>query len=277
MSTDLPDPSRDHGASAPGSGTGGGPVGDAPGSAADGGGAGRGLEPSLAEAARDYRFLLDRGYPERSSGELVGNRRRLEAEGRQMLFRGVASSADSARRRSRLASPAAGALILLDVYNVAFTLVHYFLGKACFLCSDGLVRDAGANYGRVPREELLHRAFGEIASYLGPRGLRVEAFLDAPVSRSGEHAAALRAAFAAAHLESLVELAASADGAIAARLGALAETPAAAHGPVRVLVASSDSVLVDRAPAAWDLGRELLESRHAAFFPDFGALLDAGK
>ena len=250
--------------------------GSDPGSAPDGGGARRGFQPSLAEAARDYRFLLDRGYPEKSSGQLVGNRRRLDADQRLMLFRGVASSDDSARRRARLARPKRGDLVLLDAYNVAFTLVHYFLGKVCFLCSDGLLRDVGANYGRVPREELLRRAFAELASYLGPQGLRVEAFLDAPLSRSGEHAAALREAFAALGQEARVELAASADGAIVSRLGTLAEASSTATGRARAFVASSDSVLVDRAPEAWDLGRELLEQRHAAIFPDFGALLDAG-
>ena len=223
------------------------------------------FRPALADAARDYRLLLDRGYPEKASGGLVGNRHRLDADERLMLFRGVASKVDSARRRGRLGEPRGGELVLLDAYNVAFTLVHYFLGKPCFLCSDGFLRDAGANYGRVSRDDLLGRAFGELAEFLRFRGLTLEAFLDAPVSRSGDHAATLRGVLAAADVSAEVRLERSADGAIVARVDALSRP---------VLVAGSDSILVDRSPAAWDLARDLLETKYRADFPDFAVALD---
>lgn len=255
--------------------------------------------PAMIEAARDYRFLLDRGYPERSSLALVGNRHRLDADERLMLFRGVASRFDSERRRLRAASPEAGDLVLLDAYNVVFTIVHYYIGKPCFLSSDGFLRDAGANYGRVPREELLLRVFGELADFLATKDLPVEAFFDAPVSRSGEHAAALRSAFATARLRSVVGVASSADGAIIARIEALlgprqkgssaaseeglaageeSSAPSEAgseYRPRGVFVASSDSVLVDGAPKAWDLAREFLEARHGARFPAFSTSLSS--
>ena len=239
---------------------------------------------ALIEAAHDYRYLLDRGYPESSSIALVGNRHRLEADGRLMLFRGVASRADSERRRGHLAPPRAGDLVLLDAYNVVLTIVHYYLGKPCFLSSDGCLRDAGANYGRVSHGELLLRVFAELAGFLSPRNLVLEAFFDAPVSRSGEHAAALRAAFSSAHCLAEVGAAASADGAIGARIEfilgprkdidqeARTRDPSGSHR--RLFVASSDSVLVDRAPWAWDLAREFLEERHAATFGNFAAILD---
>ena len=239
---------------------------------------------ALAEAARDYRYLLDRGYPEPSSIALVGNRHRLDAEERLMLFRGLASISDSERRRLRAASPREGDLVLLDAYNVVFTIVHYYLGKPCFLSSDGYLRDVGANYGRVPHEELLRRVFGELAAFLAPRGLSIEAFFDAPVSRSGEHAAALREAFTVAGIPAEVRVGASADGAIGARIesflgarrpdGPIEGEVGSAGRPRGLLVASSDSVLVDRAPAAWDLARGFLESRHGAVFPDFRPILD---
>ncbi|HUX42404.1 MAG TPA: DUF434 domain-containing protein [Rectinemataceae bacterium] len=240
--------------------------------------------PALIEAARDYRYLLDRGYPEPSSLALVGNRHRLDAEERLMLFRGVASRADSERRRRRAASPEAGDLVLLDAYNVVFTIVHYYIGKPCFLSSDGCLRDVGANYGRVAHEELLLRVFSELAAFLGPRSLSIEAFFDAPVSRSGEHAGALREAFSVARIPADVRAEASADGAIVARIDSLLGTRPGAGSAAGeagkagagslLLVASSDSVLVDRAPLAWDLAREFLEARHGALFPDFGAVLD---
>ena len=201
-----------------------------------------------------------------------------------MLFRGVASRSDSERRKRRLATPGEGSLVLLDAYNVIFTIVHYYLGKPCFLSSDGCLRDVGANYGRVAHEELLRRVLAELAAFLAPRGLSIEAFFDAPVSRSGEHARALREAFSIGGIAIEVRVEASADGAIRARIESLhglriGSDPAAVEAASRrsdggLFVASSDSVLVDRAPLAWDLARAFLKERHGAAFPDFASILD---
>jgi hypothetical protein len=120
----------------------------------------------------------------------------------------------------------------------------------------------------VPREELLSRAFGELARTAREAGAAaVEAWLDAPVSRSAAHAAGLRAALGAAGLPYRVELARSADGAILARLR---EKPGSGEG--EPLVASSDSAIAEKAPAVYDLARRLLETRYGAAFPDLGAL-----
>lgn len=230
-------------------------------------------------AVPEYRWLLDRGYPSGATIRLVGDRRRLAAEERLVLFRGVASAADSESRRARIAGNAAGRILLLDAYNAAFTVVHYLVGKPCFLSTDGLLRDAGANYGRVPREELLARAFDELALAAKELGASaVEAWLDAPVSRSAGHAARLEAAFEGAGVPARVLLARSADGAILARLGELLAGGEAAGGEAGApLVASSDSAIADRAPAVFDLARRVLEGRFGAAFLDLGALAEGSR
>ncbi|MBL8966606.1 MAG: DUF434 domain-containing protein [Spirochaetaceae bacterium] len=251
---------------------------------------------AFAEAVRDYRWLLDRGYPDKASLKLVGDRRRLEAAERLVLFRGVASAEASRRRVARLVAGAAGRLVLLDGYNVAFTVLHYLVGKPCFVGTDGLLRDAGANYGRVPREGLLERAFAELGEALAAEGVAaVEAWLDAPVSGSAGHAAVLAKALEGKGFASRVALARSADGAILARLeelgmrsarnrpaenragegagdGAGASREAAADPGWAPLVASSDSAVADRSPAVFDLARRLLERRYGAAFRDLGEL-----
>ena len=224
------------------------------------------LSRELEEASRDYRHLLDRGYPAKSTLALVGNRWRLDAEERVVLFRGMSSTAESASRAARMGRPEPGDLLLVDLYNVAFTIVHYLIGKPCFISSDGFLRDAGANYGRVEHDAELARSFDLIARTLFafPFG-RIEAYLDAPVSRSGEHAAAFRAALSLAaasaprgEADCDVEAVRSADGAIISRLGTL---PAG-----QVLVASSDSAIIDRAPRVFDLARHILSSRFPSVF-----------
>jgi len=226
----------------------------------------------LEEASRDYRFLLDRGYPPKASLALVGNRWRLDAEERLVLFRGVASTADSLARSAKLQTPGRGEVVLVDLYNVSFTIVHYLIGKPCFVSSDGFLRDAGANYGRIAHDAELLRAFDLIASALiGLSPFKIEAYLDAPVSRSGEHVVAFRGAWdaarkqaeagtadpeavAAENMDCVVEAVHSADGAIAGRLAAWRTDGREAF------VLSSDSAVIDRSAKALDLARQIITS-----------------
>ena len=57
----------------------------------------------ITAAAHDYRWLLDRGYPDQGALKLVGDRYRLSRTGRAVLYRGVFSARDSRRRSGRLA------------------------------------------------------------------------------------------------------------------------------------------------------------------------------
>ncbi len=45
----------------------------------------------LQEAAEDFRYLLNRGYPRKATLELVGNRYGLTFDERHLLHRGVFS------------------------------------------------------------------------------------------------------------------------------------------------------------------------------------------
>ncbi|MGZ3514587.1 MAG: DUF434 domain-containing protein, partial [Thermodesulfobacteriota bacterium] len=55
----------------------------------------------LQKAARDFRFLLNRGYPRKAALELVGNRYGLTSDERHLLHRGVFSDSDSESRRKK--------------------------------------------------------------------------------------------------------------------------------------------------------------------------------
>jgi hypothetical protein len=226
----------------------------------------RSLSDEMVKAIRDYRFFLDRGYPGPSTLELIGNRYRLGKEERLILFRAISSVAASNSRKPKLRHPLPGETLLLDVYNVAFGIIHYLVGKPCFLSTDGLMRDAGASYGRVQKEELLIGAFQEIAETISCHGIAVEAFLDAPVSKSAAHATALSSEFMKKNVKHEIETVASADG----RIRAMLRSEDTDH---RYILASADSALVDEARAVWDLGAELLASRYGAELIDIGFYL----
>lgn len=91
---------------------------------------------------KDYFYLINRGYPEKGSLKLVGDRYKLSKEFRTILYRGVCSSESSANRSRKIINVADSEL-MIDGYNVLFTLLNYRLGRFVFISTDSLCRDAG--------------------------------------------------------------------------------------------------------------------------------------
>ncbi len=135
---------------------------------------GESLQVSLAlgSAAHDYRWLLDRDYPDTQSLRLVGDRYRLSGTERGMLYRGVFSEQDSRRRAARLsgldtqghATPnasdsfnATGTQLTVDGHNVLFTIWNYLSGRPIVLATDGWLRDIGGTRARLPHDERFTR------------------------------------------------------------------------------------------------------------------------
>jgi hypothetical protein len=187
---------------------------------------------------------------------------RLDKKDRNILFRGVLDQASSAAIAARLVTkPSPGFSLAIDGYNVLFTLINYRRGHPLFVSTDGLVRDAGGAYGRIS-----HSAdFGEALQLLVPALVKLQPssttiYLDAPVSGSGGHAAAIRQALSEAGLSCQVQVVQSADPALIYFDGQL--------------VATSDSVIAARAKASiYDLARTVLEWRYGVAFMDMGSYL----
>ena len=168
---------------------------------------------ALLEGARDYRWLLDQGYSDDAALKLVGDRLRLSREERLILFRGVAASAPSRRRRELLAASVRGRELLIDGHNQAFTVMHYLNGRPLFLGSDGLLRDAGASHGHIVDRELFRRALSLLGGAVAEaRPAAVLAYFDAPITGSIGHAALFREDLAARGVEAVCAVEPSADG-----------------------------------------------------------------
>lgn len=196
--------------------------------------------PRLREAAVDMRFLLSRGYPQRSAVTLVGNHRQLAKRQRQALFRSVMASSTAETVQQRTVKQLRDAVLLVDGYNV---LITYEIGQAGGLLlqsDDAFLRDIGELHGSYragPQSAATLVTLCAQATQLGATAVRV--FLDAPMHGSQRLASAVREVGVAA------ETVRSADGAIRQ---ALRETPGA-------VVASSDSALLRDAPRGFDLPR----------------------
>ena len=90
---------------------------------------------TLRLAARDLAYLLDRGYPERASLKLVGDRFGLNAEERELLLRATVPRPKALSRRQKRvkARDLRGVRVSVDGFNVLATLAHALRGLPWFL------------------------------------------------------------------------------------------------------------------------------------------------
>jgi hypothetical protein len=209
----------------------------------------------------DYKYLKERGFSEKASLKLVGDRYRLTRIGRNALFRGVVEESIAAMRSGKIASPEeiAGTPLGIDWYNVLITVESYLKGVLLFVADDGILRDSGSVHGSFRSGPLTQTAISDILEAV--RALspgRVDACLDSPISHSAIMAQELRRRFSS-ELEIPCE----------AVLSQSADFPLKTY---RGVVASSDSVILDAVEKVFDLPRYVLDIRYSFTPPSLYSL-----
>ncbi len=197
----------------------------------------------MAEAAKDYRYLLDRGYPQKAALNLITSRYNLASEERSALMRCVHRSVDAVSTASKLVSPTEvrGASIVVDGYNTFLTILTALEGGPLFLCDDCVVRDVRSSYTKGITVESLVRSLETLTmTLMSLQPSHVLVILDKNVSHSAEHASIIRRALLSRGISSAVELRQRAD------LGVLEHSAK--------VVSSSDYVILTRAWRVFDLG-----------------------
>lgn len=140
----------------------------------------------MRQAAEEYLWILSRGYPQSSALKLVGDKFKLSRDMRQVLYRGVVPAAQAKLRYERIGKIEEGDLVLVDTYNVLFTVNNYLLGKPLFISNDGLLRDAGEMRGRIINKPQFTRSVSLMLEVLQMwPGASYIHYLDEPVSHSG--------------------------------------------------------------------------------------------
>lgn len=144
--------------------------------------------PVLGEAVKDMSHLLTRGYGERSSLELVGNRYKLNSRQRKAVFRMSSSEKDVLVRQTKscLKEDLCDEVVDIDGFNILILLESALSGAYVFKCKDGTYRDISSvhgSYKRVIKTEDAINIVGKVLNEL--RALEINWFLDAPVSNSG--------------------------------------------------------------------------------------------
>ncbi|MCK4748200.1 MAG: DUF434 domain-containing protein [Bacteroidales bacterium] len=143
------------------------------------------ITDELLAAAREYLWMLTRGYPQKGSLKLVGDKFMLSRDMRQVLYRGISAEGRASERIKKIGSVRKGDLVLVDTYNVLFTINNYLLGKPLFISNDGMLRDAGEMRGRIINKPVFTRTVGLLLDVLKEWvGTTFILYLDEPVSYS---------------------------------------------------------------------------------------------
>ena len=203
----------------------------------------------LEDAAKDFRYLLNRGYPRKTALELVGNRYQLSFDERHLLHRGVFSEYDSKSRLEKKipAGRIKNRNLAIDGYNVLITVEAGLCGRPLILADDGFARDISGlsgNFKKTARTEKALKLILDDLKRTKPR--RVLFLFDAPISKSGELAEEVRGRL---NKESLP------GDALAVKV------------PEKILigfpgiVATSDTAIIDQSEKVVDLAGHVLRTR----------------
>ena len=216
---------------------------------------------SFTAACCDYYYLVNHEFPERGALKLVGDRYRLSGDQRTVLYRGISSRKRSEYRNSLLVNRIKNELLVIDGYNVLFTLLNYRLGRNLFISTDNILRDAGSLHGKLRDEKTFSECIDLLLEYLeAGKNCRTDVYLDSPVSHSEKHAQLIRDRMQELDLQGGCTVIRSANWALKqVKQGTLS---------------TSDTAIIEKAGMpVIDLPRLVLETSYAAGFPELKKLL----
>jgi hypothetical protein len=200
----------------------------------------------LREAAKDFRYLLNRGYPRKKSLELVGDRYQLVYDQRHLLHRSVFSEADSNPRLGKIIAlrEVRGRNLAIDGYNVIITIEAGLSGRPLVFGDDGFIRDISGLSGNFKKTERTEEAIGLILAILkGTKPFQTFFLFDAPISMSGRLAEEVRSLMKKENLPGIAEATAVPEKTLIGFQG---------------VVATSDTAIIDRSSKVVDLAGHII-------------------
>jgi len=144
----------------------------------------------VVEAAKDYKYLLNRGYSYLGALELVTSRYLLSKEERALLYRCIHPDIEVNEIRMKYIKPdgISGETLIVDGYNVLITIASAIEGRCLYICDDGFVRDLRSTYIKNFATPSITESIEVLANYLLEiRPKKVIIYLDKNVSKSKQH------------------------------------------------------------------------------------------
>ncbi|WP_299435253.1 DUF434 domain-containing protein [uncultured Aquimarina sp.] len=146
------------------------------------------MQEKLREAAKDMCYLLSRGFAEKSSLQLVGNRYRLNAR-QQRALQGMSASEEQTvlrRERSTAISNLKDRTVAIDGFNLLIIIENAMSGAYVFKGLDGCYRDVSGVHGSYKRVKKTEEALLLIGNTLKELNVTtIVWYFDTPVSNSG--------------------------------------------------------------------------------------------
>jgi len=206
---------------------------------------------NLKSALADFSLLLTKGYAERSALKLVCDRFSLTERQRLAIMRSACSDQQLMSRKQRQVKLAdlAGKPIAIDGYNVLITVEAAMSGAVIFKSRDGCLRDLASIHGTYRKVTETIPAVQLIGKFLKEYNVdNCLWLLDSPVSNSGR-------------LKTLI-------GELARKNNwnweiKLLISPDAELAKTDMVVASSDSAVLDRCKSWVNLARAIIEKKLA--------------
>ena len=150
------------------------------------------IQQKLKEAVSDMHYLLSRGYAEKSSLQLVGNRHRLNVR-QQQAVQGMSASKQQIERRHKHVVPfdnIGSDVISIDGFNLLIILESALSGAYLFKGLDDAYRDLSGVHGTYKRVQQTEKALILVGQLL--KNNKVIWIFDKPVSNSGRLKTMLR-------------------------------------------------------------------------------------
>jgi len=210
------------------------------------------LETKVFEAARDLRYLLERGYHRESALKLIVDKYQLSTNQRLLLYRAVYDSSTAANHKQKIitSDKIRGSKLAMDGYNVLITVESGLRGGLLVLCDDGFIRDISAVHGKYKMTNMTEKALSIILKAVQElKPAETNFFYDAQVSKSGQLASQVRRTLRSAGLTG------------SAYAVERADISTLDFGDI---VATSDSVLISKAEAVFDIAGEILKKNYSA-------------
>jgi len=146
------------------------------------------MQERIIEACQDMHYLLSRGFAEKSSVQLVGNKYRLNARQQQVLQGMSASQQQIDKRLSTLISidKLKDKTVIIDGFNLLIILESALSGAYVFKGLDDCYRDIAGVHGTYKRVNQTLDVLSLVGDYLEDNNVgHVLWVLDKPVSNSG--------------------------------------------------------------------------------------------
>ncbi|SFN84074.1 hypothetical protein SAMN05421594_4417 [Chryseobacterium oleae] len=142
----------------------------------------------LKMAVQDMMYLLSRGYAEKASSELVGNRYKLKTRQIQALRGASASEQQIKHRKDKQleVSDLKNKILYLDGFNVLILMESLLSGAYVFEGVDGCFRDLSGVHGTYKRVNQTQKAVELVAAFFQKAEVqKIVWIFDKPVSNSG--------------------------------------------------------------------------------------------